>query len=398
MWLDAEDFKFAGVWTTPEFSRMRFRTTFFVARCPAKQTPYAAISELERVAFADSGDALNRWKRSSVLIAPPVLSALRAFEAAKETDDTAAGLASRFGDYAAARTEEPRHLELNSRLICFPVRTKTLPPATHTNCYIVGKKRFVVIDAATPFEDEQKLLFATIFKMIESGNECEAIVVSHLHPDHFGGETALKAGLSDRFGIDVPIAGHAITIESLRGKVVFDEETPDAYVLQDTEGEPFELEVLHTPGHARGHLCFYDRDLGFLLTSDNVVGEGTVVIAPPEGNMKDYLDSLEMMKDLPGLRSLAGSHGAAISDAKAKIESYIEHRLRREGQIMESIANGAGGIADIVRAVYTGLDPGLMPLAEKSVEAHIEKLVGENSLSASWESVANARQHEPERK
>jgi glyoxylase-like metal-dependent hydrolase (beta-lactamase superfamily II) len=121
-------------------------------------------------------------------------------------------------------------------------------------------------------------------------------------------------------------------------------------------------------------LCFYDKETGFLLASDNVVGSGSVVIAPPEGNMRNYLDSLKRMRDLPNLKFLCGSHGSAIFDAKAKIENYIEHRLKREREILGAIDNGAKNTIEIVREVYTDTAPELHQLAEKSVEAHLEKL------------------------
>jgi len=121
-------------------------------------------------------------------------------------------------------------------------------------------------------------------------------------------------------------------------------------------------------------LAFYDEEFGFLLPGDNVIGSGSVVIAPPEGNMKTYLASLERMKNLPGLRFLCGSHGAAIFNAKAKIESYIAHRLEREKQILEAMKNGAKAAREIVERVYTDVSPALYALAEKSVEAHLEKL------------------------
>lgn len=92
-----------------------------------------------------------------------------------------------------------------------------------------------------------------------------------------------------------------------------------------------------------------------MLSSDNVVGAGTVVIAPPEGDMKDYLNSLERMKNLPGLKHLCGSHGAAIFDARGKIEEYIEHRLTREKQILEAIERGATTPEEITAQVYQGL-------------------------------------------
>jgi len=83
---------------------------------------------------------------------------------------------------------------------------------------------------------------------------------------------------------------------------VFDRLIEDGFIfdLLDENGESFDLEVLHTPGHAKGHLCFYDNSKGFLISCDNVLSSGTVVIAPPEGDMSEYLDTLKRLLNLPG--------------------------------------------------------------------------------------------------
>lgn len=381
LWIDAEDFTYTGFWTTPEFSPMRFKTHFFIAVCPTKQTPYQAISEMQDIEFIEFQKALESWKTSKVLIAPPVLISLRALHKNENIQQTAENLLNK----SATLDGNLTYLELNSRLICQPLRTKTLPPATHTNCFIVGKKEFVVIDAATPFTEEQTKLLELVDELIEDGGVCREIIVSHLHPDHFGGETVLKNHLKEKFGLDVPISAHKITAESLDGKVEFEKfiEDGEVYQLRDADDQTFDLTALHTPGHARGHLCFYDEEFGFLLSSDNVVGLGTIVIAPPEGNMNDYLNSLERMKNLPNLNFLCGSHGSAVADAKGKIEEYIEHRLEREQQILEALENGAKTPEGIAQIVYQNLDEKLFPLAVKSVEAHLEKIENDkNSLKA----------------
>lgn len=380
LWIDAEDFRYTGFWTTPQFSPVRFKTHFFLAECPRKQTPYAAISELQKIEFIAPNEALNRWKKSEVLISPPVLISLQVLAAEKDRDKNKEQILL---EKSQKLDGNIGYIELNPRIICFPLRTKTLPPATHTNCFIVGKKEFIIIDAASPFEEEQTKLFALVDEFIEKGFRCKEIIVSHLHPDHFGSETVLKNRLREKYGLEIPLAAHKITAEDLRGKIEFQKfiEDEQVFKLKDEAGVNFEIKALHTPGHARGHLCFYDETYGFLLSSDNVIGTGSVVIAHPEGNMIDYLNSLERMKNLPNLRFLAGSHGSAIFDAKGKIEDYITHRLEREKQILEAIKKGAKTPEEITEKVYQGLDEKLFPLAFKSVLAHIAKIRAENLIS-----------------
>jgi endoribonuclease LACTB2 len=388
LWIDARDFLYTGHWTTPQFSPVRFKTRFFMAVCPPKQTPYAAITEMQNIEFIAPQDALKRWENSEVLISPPVLLSLQTLEEcipqshedARENDlNISAPLrlcVKKLLEKSQKCDGNIDYIELNPRIVCFPLRTETLPPATHTNCFIVGRREFVVIDAASKDESELEKLFGLVDSFIEKGFSCQEIIVSHLHRDHFGGETVLQIHLRVKFGLEVPISAHKITAESLRGKVEFQKFIEDEEIikLKDEAGAEFEIKALHTPGHARGHLAFYDPVRGFLLSSDNVVGAGTVVIAPPEGDMTDYLNSLERMKNLPGLRHLCGSHGAAIFDARGKIEEYIAHRLEREKQILAALASGARTAEEITGIVYQGLQPELLPLAVKSVEAHLAKI------------------------
>lgn len=239
----------------------------------------------------------------------------------------------------------------------------------------------MVIDAASPYADKQAALHQEIDAIVRHGGTCQAIVVSHSHPDHTGGETALQQHLLVAHGQRAPLATHRLTAEKLPG-VKFDRLLTDGEVfdLADAEGNAFALETLHAPGHARGHLNFYLENVGFLISCDNVIGAGSVLIAPPEGNMSDYLRSLERIKNLPNLRFLCGSHGAAIANAGAKINDYIAHRLEREKQILAAWQAGAQTPTAIVARVYADLKPELQFLAAKNVEAHLEKLIAEQKI------------------
>lgn len=376
--IDAADFFYAGFWTTPQFSLVRFKTRFFVAVCPLKQAPFAAVSELENVEFIEPRNALKRWRKSEVLISPPVLIALQTLAAENTGNLKPSFVAQKLHEKSQISGGGIDFIELNPRTICFPLKTETLPPATHTNCFIVGKKEFVVIDAAARGAEEQAKLFKLIDGLINNGGVCHEIVVSHAHGDHIGGERALRKYLLEKYAMRAFISAHPLTLDKLVdiGFEDFDKTLDDdsVFTLADENGKAFDLQVLHTPGHARGHLAFYDEEFGFLLSSDNVGGGRSVLIHAPDGDMIDYLDSLERLKNLPNLKFLCGSHGAAIFDARGKIESYISHRLERERKIVEAIENGARNTNEIVEKVYRDVSPDLWKLAEKSVEAHLKKL------------------------
>lgn len=368
---------------------MRFKTRFFLCVCPEKQTPHAAISEMDNVAFIAPDAALDEWRQSRVLISPPVLRSLETladFENVQNTQETKNQklkiISSKLLENSQAADGAIRFVKFNPRTVCFPLKTETLPPATHTNCFVVGRKKFVVIDAASRDETEQAILHDSIDSLIADGGICQAIITTHSHPDHFGGETALQKHFFDKFAVQIPLAAHPATAKDLRGKIEFQKliENGETFDLTDETGANFQLRAIHTPGHARGLVAFYDEESGFLLSGDNVINMSFVVVAPPDGNLKDYLHSLERLKNLPNLKFLCGSHGSAVFDARGKIESYITHRLEREKQILAAIENGSETVREIVEAVYVDLKPELVRLAEKSVEAHLEKLREEKRI------------------
>lgn len=376
--LDADDFTFSGRWVTPPFAPRRFDTWFFLAKCPAKQQPNVTEdSELESGEWIAARDAYAKWERSEVIAVPPVLHALHTLTGGL-TDD----LVERFLSVPQARRAPSRRIEFLPHYICFPVRTPTKPPATHTNCYLIYNSREVlVVDPGSPYEDEQQALADCVDDLIGEGKIVREIVLTHVHPDHVAGVNALNDHLERRHGARVPVAAHRLTAESLKNQITIDRYIEDNEVLEFT-GEPaIKLRALYTPGHARGHLCFYDERCGALLSGDNIVGFGSVLIDPPEGHMHDYLDSLERMRKLVNLSVLFGGHGPAIANPYQKIEEYIAHRRQREELILAAVREGAATPKEIVARAYTDVYPKAHAMAERAVLAHLEKLAADGLVS-----------------
>jgi glyoxylase-like metal-dependent hydrolase (beta-lactamase superfamily II) len=351
---------------TPPFSPRRFDTWFFMVRCPRKQEPRLLTAEFDEGGWVAAQDALDSWLRSEIIAAPPVMHAARTL-AAGLTDD----LAERFLAAPQARREQVRRIEFTPGFVCFPLRTPTKPPATHTNCYLAGHRDFIVIDPGSPYEDEQAALAACVDDLINEGRRLREIVLTHQHPDHVAGVEPLRAHL----GGGVRVAAHRLTADALAGSVRIDRFIEDGDVIELAGHPALQLLALHTPGHTRGHLSFYEERTETLVTGDNIVGLGSVLIDPPEGNVRDYLASLERYRGLlPRVRVLLCGHGVAVANPATKIEEYIAHRLEREANILRAVREGAQTTEEIVAEVYADVNPKAHAWAARAVLAHLEKL------------------------
>jgi ribonuclease/clavin/mitogillin len=364
--LDANDFTFAGRWVTPPFSARRFDTWFFLVDCPAKQEPAVIPGELASGEWITAGNAFARWQRSEILAVPPTLHALKTLADGKGSD-----LVSRFLSIPQAQGEPVRRLEFRPNYVCFPVRTPTKPPATHTNCYLIyNSLKILVIDPGSPYEEEQAALAACLDELIAEGRLVQEIILTHMHPDHVGGVNVLRAHL----GKDVTVAAHRLTAAALDDSICVDRFIEDGDVVEISGSPQIALRALHTPGHARGHLCFYEERSGTLISGDNLVGLGSVLIDPPEGNMRAYLQSLERMQALGNMSVIFGGHGPAIGNPYGKLAEYISHRREREHHILETVRDGVSTAEEIVARVYIDVSPKAQAMAARAVLAHLEKL------------------------
>lgn len=349
-------------WVTPPSSARRFSTHFFAAWLPDGQGAAVIDGELESGEWLRPREAVERWRRGECLIATPVVEIIRAL--AEGVD----GFAARLWRIPAVDRELNQRIELREGFICLPLRTPTIPPFAHTNCYIIGGNELVVIDPGSPYEDEQRTLDGWIDRLTAEGRRVREVILTHLHPDHIGGARHLAETYN------LPVAAHRLTAEAIAGEVHVDRLIEDGDVIE-LGGEPgWRLRALWTPGHARGHLCLYEERTASVITGDLIVGQGTVIIAPPEGNLRDYLASLNRLLALPRLNGLFPAHGPVIADARGKIEQYLAHRFEREASILSAMESGAKTIPEIVKLVYTDVPEAMHNLAALSVLAHLEKL------------------------
>ena len=234
---------------------------------------------------------------------------------------------------------------------------------TGTQSYVVGEAEVALIDPGPDLPDHVEAIIAAL-----GGRRLVAIMCTHTHRDHSPGARPLAAA------IGAPIIGCApLSLASVgpRADASFDGEYRPDRVLGDGEAievDGFALTAVATPGHTSNHLCFAYR--GALFTGDHVMGWSTSVVVPPDGDMGDYMASLDKLRARDD-RIYYPAHGPAVTRPQQLVRGMMGHRLQRERQILKRLREGDRTVAEIVAAAYPGLDPRLVGAAGGSVTAHL---------------------------
>ena len=232
-----------------------------------------------------------------------------------------------------------------------------------TNTWILGEQELAVLDPgpASPEHIENVLAKAP--------GRVRWVLATHTHPDHSPGASMLANRASATVIGPAPPAGPRQD-RTFRPSI----EPRDS---QQFDLGGFTLQAVHTPGHASNHICWWYAAAGVLFTGDHIMQGSTVVIAPPDGDMKAYMASLRRVLKLP-LRALAPGHGHWIDHPRREIRSLIAHRQGREQKVVTVLKRlGAAKLEDMLARVYDDVPEQLHPVAAKSLEAHLLKLAQE---------------------
>lgn len=365
--LHAADFVPAGRWVTPPYLPGRFDARFFLVESVPSHAAHVWKGELVSGDWVRPDDALARWAAGTALLHPPNLHALQVL--AQGLDVEALRAPPHCADFISER------LEFQRGVLLFPLVTQTLPPATHTNAYVLGTRECVLVDPGAPDEAELSRLVRFLRHLAHGeGYEPRAVLLTHHHGDHVGGAQRVAEALG------LPVWAHERTAERLPFDVAKTVHDGDTLALDGPL--PMRWTALHTPGHAPGHLTLVDVATRAAVVGDMVSGVGTIVIDPPEGDMAEYLRQLSRLEGLP-VATLYPAHGPVIPDGVAKLREYQAHRAWREERVLLAIASFGrpATLEEVVPRAYDDVAAFAWSIAERTTEAIVEKLVAEGRVT-----------------
>ncbi|WP_170528682.1 MBL fold metallo-hydrolase [Ruegeria arenilitoris] len=253
-----------------------------------------------------------------------------------------------------------------------------------TNTYLLGTSDLAVIDPG-PLSDSH---MQAILDALQPGQKISHIVVTHSHLDH----SPLAAPLSERTGAPIyafggPQAGRSAIMSQLAeqglaggGEGIDTEFRPDIELADGDriEGDGWGLEVIHTPGHLGNHIALAWGDVCF--TADHVMGWASSLVSPPDGDLTDFMKACHRLRAHDWSVFHAG-HGAPITDPSGRLDWLIRHRLEREAQILDALAERPGTARDLAQRIYVETPPALLPAAERNVFAHLVDLTGKDRVA-----------------
>ena len=331
--------------TMPPFAPIRFTNTFHhLSIGDSKIEPRfpKGMSEFDEYKWWKPENLLQSWLSNEVRLPPPQVTLIRDIcESLEENGD----LITAFDKLSINPSEGYHILEFAPGVECIPLPTQTLPPATHTNCYVLGIPGGdrVIIDPAAKTDEALEILSNKIEEIKSSGSEIKATIFTHKHQDHIGNMNKIN----DFY--DAPIWGSKETLDSLPGLKNIRIIKENDIIQLEGDGCLVSWKVMETPGHCPGHICLIG-DAG-IISGDNVAVIGTILVPSNDGDMNEYIEGLIKIKNLkPPL--LFPGHGPFSANPEKLLDRYIRHRRKRHKLVLETVKSNITDLETIAKISY----------------------------------------------
>ena len=352
---------------TPPQSPTRFHNLFFhVALGDSGVEPSfpPGRSEFDEFRWWRPEEIIESWESNELHVPPPILTIFRDLIGLMEGGDLLAACR----EMAEEPPSGPHRFEYGPGVECVLIPTKTIPPSTHTNCFVLGERGGdrVIVDPAIRDQEGYELLRLKVEEIHADGSDVVATIFTHRHQDHLGDLRMIEEIYH------APIWASSETLEALPGE-------GQRRVLE--EGEVIDIrgpngistwEVLETPGHCPGQICLVGEP--GIVSADNCTMVGTILVPSSDGDMGAYISGLERLRDL-GPHTLFAGHGPLIPNPEKTLTQYIEHRKDRHAKVLEAVRSGYSTLREIASSAYSDT-PGADPfLAEDQALSHLKELV-----------------------
>ena len=344
---DVTGIRIISMRTTPPFGPMRFENTFLHIHSEEHdEFSLVGQTEFEDARWMRPVDVIAAWRNNVIKVAPPVVTLLMEVNRCLMIMDQNM---VKVAEDLENRKPRRRSILFAEGVQVIPVRTATLPPADHTNCYLIGDPDddFIIVDPAFRHREGMEDVAEAVERRT---GEPIAVFYTHTHGDHVADPGLLKEAF------DLPIWSASPNADRVLN---------DGEILRLGKQE---WKVLHTPGHHPEHLCLLSNS--GLVAGDMVAGIGTILVPPNEGDMNTYIEQLQRLLDLePHL--IFPSHGPVIPLPERKLEHYIRHRSQRHQRVLDAVIEGHSKLEDIARSAYADTPDAHPGLAVDQTLSHL---------------------------
>ncbi|MGB1569382.1 MAG: MBL fold metallo-hydrolase [Candidatus Thalassarchaeaceae archaeon] len=334
-----------AVRTMPPFAPVRFTNTFHhlsIGDSNIQPRFSKGVSEFDEYRWWNPESLLQSWLNHEIRLPPPQVTLVRDICDAISRNGN---LLSAFNELSKKPSTGYHILEFAPGVECIPIPTQTLPPATHTNCYVLGIPGGdrVIIDPAAKTDEALEILSNKIEEIKSSGSEIKATIFTHKHQDHIGDMNKIN----DFY--DAPIWGSKETLDSLPGLKNIRIIKENDIIQLEGDSCLVSWKVMETPGHCPGHICLIG-DAG-IISGDNVAVIGTILVPSNDGDMNEYIEGLIKIKNLkPPL--LFPGHGPFSANPEKLLDRYIRHRRKRHKLVLETVKSNITDLETIAKISY----------------------------------------------